>query len=68
MEHIVVNLGGPNKTHLESFKIIKIQNMLRSLLNGERIWSKRVAQLNLPKVVSGNFNVPSWLDPDARSF
>ena len=46
VEHIVVNIGAPNKTHLGSFKITKIQNTLRSLLNGERIWSKRVAQLN----------------------
>jgi len=68
VEHIVVNVGAQNKTHLGSFKITKNQNMLRPLLNGERIWSKRVAQLNLPKNVSGELNVPSWLDLDARSF
>ncbi len=68
VEHIVVNVGAQNKTHLGSFKITKKQNMLRPLLNGERVWSKRVAQLNLPKIVSGDFNVPSWLDLDARSF
>ena len=31
VEHIVVNIGAPNKTHLGSFKITKIQNMLRPL-------------------------------------